>query len=243
MPAQEILIMAMTRMLSGVCTAGFTCHKDPKSRLRWIRPVKERGSLLLGDLTDAEGRVIQTGDVIELHPQQPRPGPTHAEDWVTDFIYHRPRLLRRLEGERRARFLAEHLDQAPGDVLSRKPTRSLCLIRPDRVWACFELDPYSLKYQARVGFDLQGVRHAQANSPRGVPVTDLKWRALGRKNWLGPDGGKLLLDERALREKLMAQEIYLALGLSRDFNGQVWLLVVGMHVVPDYEVEIDYGNL
>ena len=34
MPAQEVLILAMTRMLSGVCTAGFTREPDPISHLR-----------------------------------------------------------------------------------------------------------------------------------------------------------------------------------------------------------------
>jgi hypothetical protein len=242
MPAQEVLIMAMTRMLSGVCTAGFTRQPDPVSHLRWVRPVKEHGSLLLGDLMGADGRVIQLCDVVELHLQKPRPGPPHAEDWTTDFIYHRPRLLRRLEGERRARFLTEHLDQAPQDVLGPNPTRSLCLVRPDRLWARFELDPYSLKYQARVGFALAGVRHPGAGSPRGVPVTDVKWRALGRR-WLGRTGGELLLDEGVLRGRLSAQEIYLALGLSRGYQGKLWLLVIGVHVVPDYEVEVDYDNL
>jgi hypothetical protein len=242
MPAQEILIMAMTRMLSGVCTAGFTRQSDPVSHLCWVRPVKEHSSLLLGDLTDADGRVIQLGDVVELHLQKPRPDPPHSEDWITDFIYHRPRPLRRLEGERRARFLAEHLDQAPQDVLGRNPTRSLCLIRPDRLWARFDLDPYSLKYQARIGFTLEGTRHPQAGSPRGIPVTDIKWRALGR-SWLGHSGSELLLDEGALRGRLEAEEIYLALGLSRDYQGKLWLLAVGVHVVPDYQAEIDYGNL
>jgi hypothetical protein len=242
MPAQEILVMVMTRMLSGVCTAGFTRQRDPVSHLRWIRPVKERGTLLLGDLTDGDGRVIQPGDVVELHPRQPRPDPPHAEDWITDFIYHRPRLLRRLEGERRARFLREHLDQAPADVLGREPVRSLCLVQPDRLWARFDLDPYSYKYQARIGFTLPEARHPQANSTRGVPVTDVKWRALGR-TWLEPTEGKLLLDESALRARLKAQEIYLALGLSRGFKGQLWLLAIGVHVVPDYQVEIDHANL
>jgi hypothetical protein len=242
MPPQEVLIMAMTRMLSGVCTAGFTRQRDPVSHLRWVRPVKERGSLLLGDLTDADRRVIQLCDVVELHLRKPCPDPPHTEDQITDFIYHRPRLLRRLEGERCADFLSNYLDKAPQDVLSKNPTRSLCLVRPDRLWARFELDPYSLKYQARIGFTLKGARHAQANSPRGISVTDIKWRALGR-GWLGQAGGELLLDEAALRGRLAAQEIYLALGLSRGYQGQLWLLVIGVHVVPDYQVEIDYENL
>lgn len=241
MPPQEILILAMTRMLSGICTAGFSREPHPVSQLRWVRPVKEYDTLLLGDLTDASGRVVQCGDVVELHLQRHRSDPPHTEDWVTDFIYHRPRVVRRLEGERRARFFAKHLDKAPADILGRNPTRSLCLVWPNRLWANFTLDPYSLKYQARIGFTLEGVHHAQANSPRGIPVTDLKWRALGR-NWLGERSRELALDDGALRERLQAEEIYLALGLSRGYQGQLWLLVIGVHVVPDYQAEIDYDN-
>jgi hypothetical protein len=242
MPAQQVLVMAMTRMRSGVCTAGFTTHKDPVSHLRWIRPVKERGSLLLGDLTDSDGRVIQLGDVIELQARQARSNPPHAEDWITDFIYHRPRLLRRLEGERRARFLAAHLDQAPADVLGCAPSRSLCLVQPARLWARFGLDPHSAQYQARIGFTLPSIRHPRANSPRGVPVTDVCWRALGRR-LLGQTQDTLALDDNALRARLAAQEIYLSLGLSRGFQGKLWLLVVGVHAVPEYQVEVDYDNL
>jgi hypothetical protein len=242
MPTQEVLILATTRMLSGVCTAGFTQQPDPVSHLRWIRPVKEHSTLLLGDLTDADGRVIQPGDVVELNLQRPRSDPPHAEDWITDFIFRRPRLLRRLEGDRRAGFLDKHLDQDPKDVLGRNPTRSLCLIRPDRLWACFTLDPHSFKYEARIGFILEGIPHTRANSPNGISVTDLKWRALGR-GWLGDRGGQLRLDDEALRERLRAEDIYLALGLSRGYQGKLWLLVIGVHVVPDYQAEIDYDNL
>jgi hypothetical protein len=244
MSPQEVLVMAMTKMLTGVCTAGFSREPDPASglRLRWVRPVKEHGSLLLGDLTDVDGRVIQIGDVIEFHLQKPRPNPPHVEDQVADFIFHRPRLLRRLEGERRAGFLAAHLDQAPQDILGRNPTRSLCLIRPERLWARFELDPYSLKYQARLGFTLADASHPQAGAPRGAPVTDVKWRALGR-TWLGRGGGELLLGDGALRERLAASDIYLSLGLSRGYQDKLWLMVIGVHVVPDYQVEINYADL
>jgi len=239
MPAREVLVLAMTRMLSGVCTAGLVNQAHPASRLSWVRPIKEHSSLLLGDLTDAQGRVIQLGDVVELQLSRRRPVPPHTEDWITDFVYHRPRLLRRLEGERRARFLAEHLDRAAEEVLGQTPSRSLCLVRPDGLWAHFSLDPYSLKYEARIGFS---ACHPQANSPRGLSVTDIKWRALGR-TWLGEKGGELKMDEAALLRRLPAEEVYLALGLSRGFQGKMWLIVIGVHMVPDYQVEIDYRNL
>ncbi len=243
MPAEEVLIMAMTRMLSGVCTAGLSLHPHPSSHLAWVRPVKEHGSLLLGDLTDAEGRVIQCSDVVALNLIRHRPHPPHAEDWTSDFIFHRPRLLRRLEGEKRARFLTGHVDKAPQEVLGPQPSRSLCLVRPERCWASFTLDPHSLKYEARIGFTLDGAPHQRANSARGIPVTDLKWRALGR-HWLEDDGAeKISLDEARLQKRLGAQDTFLALGLGRSYRGESWLLVIGVHTVPDYQAEIDYTQL
>jgi hypothetical protein len=75
----------------------------------------------------------------------------------------------------------------------------------------------------------------------GLPVTDVKWRALGRE-WLS-GGGRLDYDEDELRDRLGVEDFYLALGLSRSYEGEYWLLVLGVHTVPDYEVAIDYGNL
>ncbi len=51
------------------------------------------------------------------------------------------------------------------------------------------------------------------------------------------------MDEAALLRRLPAEKVYLALGLSRGFQGKLWLIVIGVHVVPDYQVEIDYSNL
>ena len=68
-------------------------------------------------------------------------------------------------------------------------------------------------------------------------MTDLKWRALGRA-WLG-EGRSTCAGDTALVERLHADAIYLTLGLSRNYQGQYWPLVVGVHVVPDYDAVID----
>jgi hypothetical protein len=237
MPLQPVLILAMTKMRSGICTAGFTPDSDPITGLRWVRPVREFGAVLPGDMLDTDGRPVQCCDVVELNLLAPRPNPPHVEDWVTDFVHHCPRVLRRLEGQRRADFLAEHLDSAPDDVVLHH-TRSLCLVRPERVWARFSLDAFSGKYEARMGFLLSGdLIHPGMGDRRGVTVTDLRWRALGRR-WLedqtGRRGGSLLLDQQVLLERLSAEAVYLALGLSRVWQGKRWVLVVGVHTVPDY---------
>ena len=232
MPPQEVLILAMTKMRAGICTAGFTLDPDPVTGLRWVRPVRDFDTLHRGDMSDADGRLVQCCDVVELNLIEPRPEPPHVEDWLTDFVHHRPKLLRRLEGEKRAQFFPRYLDHAPEDVLIHH-TRSLCLVQPERVWAFFRLDSYSGKYEARMGFSLEGdVNHPRALSRRGVSVTDLKWQALGRA-WLGEDGGSLTLNHDDFFERLNIDSLYLALGLSRSWQGEYWPLVIGVHAVPE----------
>lgn len=242
MAKHEVLLLAMTKMRSGICTAGFTLHPDPLSGLRWVRPVRAFGSLLPGDMAEPDGHLFRCCDVVELDLIAPRADPPHVEDWVTDFVHHPPHLLRRLDGQKRAQFLARYLDRAPDDVLHRH-TRSLCLVQPERLWACFALDAYSGKYSAHLGFTLHAGGPTPFTTPAaGITVTDLKWRALGR-SWLGSEGGSLELDDAALRERLGAEAVYLALGLSRSWQGKHWLLIIGVHVVPDYHIEIDLKAL
>ncbi len=229
----DFLVLAMTKMLSGICTAGFTADPDPVTGLRWVRPVKEAGTLLLGDMTTADKQVLTAWDVVDLGLLKPRPDPPHVEDWLCDFIFHRPRKLRRLEGDRRAAFLADHLDKAPEEVLVHQ-RRTLCLIHPDQLTAHFSLDPLSGKYQVRIDFT-----HGDQNYSM-LPVTDMKWRALGR-GWLG-DGGELSLPLETLQERLEIETVYLALGLSRGYQGKLWPLAIGVHTVPDFEAIIDYEN-
>ncbi len=245
----EVLILAMTKMLSGICTAGFTCERAPVTGLRWVRPVREFETLRPGDMTDEEeDYLIQCCDVVELDLLEPRPDPPHVEDWLTEFVQHRPRRLRRLSGQKRRDFFPQYLDQAPEDVLI-KHQRSLCLVKPEEVWARFSLDTYTGKYKARMGFRLPGnVNHPRALKPRGVSVTDLKWRALGRA-WLDSEGGHLHLDHETLLARLNAEAVYLTVGLSRYWHGEYWLLVHAVHVVPDYEmptttdyIELAHGN-
>lgn len=238
MSTQEVLILAMTKMLSGICTAGFTCEEAPTTGLCWVRPTRAFGTVLPGDMMGSDGRLFQCGDVVELTLLEPRPNPPHIEDWVTDFVYRPPKLLRRLSREKRAAFFADHQDQAPEDVLCHH-TRSLCLVQARELWSRFSLDPYSGKYQARLGFTLAcKSQDPRAQSTRGVPVTDLKWRALGR-TWLGDKGGVLELDHKELVARLDAEAFYLTLGLSRKWKGQHWLLAHAVHVVPDYTMNID----
>lgn len=242
MPPKEVLIMAVTRMKAGVCTAGFIHEPHPESHLRWVRPVKSFRNLLLDDLCDTNGRIVEMGDVVLLNLLHPEPEAVHCEDWLTDFIRPPVRLIRQLTDEKRATFLAEHSDSNPSAVLNQH-TRSLCLLQPQAIWAEFTCDPYSGEYEARLGFRLDDRIYPTNHPQRGLPVTDLKWRALGRQWLTQEEQQRLCLDHTALHQRLGATVIHLSVGLSRTFAGKIWPLVIGVHPVPDYTIAIDYNQL
>jgi hypothetical protein len=241
MPVREVLILAVTKMLGGVCHAGMTTEPHPVTVLRWVRPVREHGHVLLGDITTSGGTVLRPFDVIEINLLRPRPIPPHTEDWITDFVYLRPRIVRRLECERRAQFLSRHLDTAPRQVLEGRQ-RSLCLIRPDWIKGYFQLDSHSGRFDARLSFGLDGRSYTGSRAQGGFSVTDLKWCALGRA-WLRvADESRIVLDPDVL-QPLGIQAIYLTVGLTRSFKGGTWIIVVGVHTVPDYQAVVDYDDI
>ncbi len=241
MPVQEVLMLAVTKMVGGVCIAGMTAETDSVTGLRWVRPIRERGHVLLGDITAAGGQVLRPFDVVEFNLLRSYPIPPHTEDWVTDFVRHRPRVVRRLEGQRRADFLDKYQDTAPRQVLEGQQ-RSLCLIKPDWIKGCFRLDGYSGQFDARLAFGLNRRPYRGSVAKGGHSVTDLKWRALGRA-WLPPDGGWTEFDGGDLEARFGIQQVYLAVGLTRSYEGGHWLIIVGVHTLPDYEAAIDNDNL
>ncbi|MCL7453331.1 MAG: hypothetical protein M8467_09810 [Anaerolineae bacterium] len=240
MAVKEVLLLAVTRMLGGVCVAGMTAEPDPVTRLRWVRPVRDYGHILLGDITTAEGQLLQPFDVVEFSLLRPQPDPPHSEDWITDFR-QRPKVVRRLQGERRSHFLRTYQDTDPDQVL-RNHERSLCLFQPQWIKGCFRLDAYSGKFDARLSFGLDGQRYLGSHAKGGLSVTDLRWRALGR-SWLPPDGGWVDFDMGDLEVRFGIQEVYLSAGLTRSHQGGYWCIVIGVHTVPDYQVVVDRDNL
>jgi hypothetical protein len=172
---------------------------------------------------------------------QPRPRPPHTEDWITDFVHDRLCIIRRLESSRRTGFLQKHQDTAPQQVLDSQQ-RSLCLLKPQWIKGRFRLDEYSGQFDARLAFGANGRTFSGSYAKGGFPVTDIKWRALGR-TWLPEHGGWTEFDAGDLETRIGTQEVYLALGLSRSYRGECWPMVIGVHTVPDYEVAVDYDNL
>ncbi len=222
----EIVILAVTKMLSGFCIGGISLASG-----KWVRPVKERGTILLGDIKYADGSFMRPFDVVSFELGAHRPKPPHIEDWTCDFVHERPRCLGHFDETERRKFCRTYAsDGSEKRLLACDISLTLC--PPVPTAAMFSLDEYSGKYDARIlipGFD-QG---------RGVPVTDLKWRALGRE-LLKRGANPLKLSSLKLKSLVGVEAVQLAFGLSRIHENQCWPMVIGVHTFPDYQAEIDY---
>ena len=233
MPTVTTLILATARADDGLCVAGMTTEPNPVTGLRWVRLVRERGHLRMKDLITPDGRTLRPFDVVELNLLQRRPIPPRTEDWVADFERVPPRLLRQLESERRARFLRQHCDGAPRQVLVGQQ-RSLCLIRARSIKGSFRQEPGSAHLRARLSFKV-GPRTYGGSLPQGgFATTDPGWLALGR-SWLPEGGGWIEFDSGILRARHGIQEIYLVVALSRCEQRRFEPVIAGVHTVPDYQ--------
>jgi len=222
----RVVVLAVTKMLSGMCTGGIALASG-----KWVRPVKDHGAVLLGDLSYADRTVMRPFDVVDLPLTKPRPAPPHVEDWLCEFVKIRPVKVGYVI-EKRLPFMERYSEPENVQALLAGE-RSLVMFEPSDAEATFALDSYSGKYDVRVAMPETG--------ERPLPVTDIKWRALGRKLLAGRDYVALRAD--GVRETLASQRIFIALGLSRTHEGKHWPLVVGVHLWPDYEADIDYSNL
>lgn len=242
-----LVLLAVTVMKTGVCIAGVR-REAPKT---WVRPVREFGTVLLGDITyptppgaGGERRVMRPFDIVELTLGRARPDPPHVEDWTCDFAHSRPRLLATLAEGQREQVLAAA--GASSDAIWTDRNRSLGTLRVDDVSATFTADAYAGTYEARVVFP------GLPSDIASVACTDLKWRALGRRLLARGQAAAasqgathvLRLGGDELRAALGGpSDIWLALGMTRLHDGRTWPLVVGVHTVPEYEADVDYHAL
>lgn len=238
---ETVLILAVSKTFDGACMGGMTTESDPVTGLCWVRPTRKDGRLFMDDLTTPNNEILRPFDVVEINLLRPRPTPPHTEDWIADFVRDRPRVIRRLEGESRSRFLHKYCDTAPRQVLVGQQ-RSLCLVKPGSVTGSFRQDPGSAHLDARMAFTLGGRTYRGPFAKGGLATTDLRWLALGQ-GWLPECGGWTEFDAGILEARYGIEEIYLVIGLSRSHQRRFKPVIVGVHTVPDYQATTSYATL
>ncbi|HSH80821.1 MAG TPA: hypothetical protein VLA19_20010 [Herpetosiphonaceae bacterium] len=229
MTTTDVLILGVARQSGGLMIAGMTTERDPVTRLRWMRLAPSDVPLEPDELRYADGSLVRLGDVVRLELGAGRPQPPHVESVDLDLSSGQIERVRRLQGERRVAFFAEHLDPDPADVLRNK-ARSLCLVRPDHLYAIASFDEETGKFEARLALHIGRLR----SNEEGILVGDIYWRALMRA-WLG-ENEYLEFDDEQLRAEL--GEIYVVIALGRKAP-----VVIGVHTVPEYDVTLDESAL
>jgi len=239
--SRDITTLAITKMHGGVCTAGID------STGCWVRPVRALSqqsssttgasdySLLPIDFFHGGTSHLVNLAVTRVYLTGQAPDPPHVEDWIIDSR-KKPELLRKLAPSEQRDFLASHVEPGISRLLPT-PAASLCLVRPKRFSFLFRVAPSGSDVSVRSSFT------AGADRLGDIACTDLRMRVLGRSMLAGkPHEAELRLSEEDFGRRAKS-EVYLALGLSRLYQGKHWPLVVGVHSIPELDVEIDYARL
>lgn len=237
---KDITVLAVTRMHGGVCTAGIAADG------RWVRPVRPTAErpwqqnaitdfcLLPLDFFHGGKSHLLNLAVTRFWLAGPAPKLPHVEDWTVD-LKRKPQLLRKLTRDEQAAFLAAHTDSSLA-VLESDARRSLGLFRAERFAFSFGLNKSGEDVTVRASFTIAG------RTVNDVGCTDLRMRALGRKLIEKSNGASCALTDADFTRH-GKQATYLAVGLSRLYQGKHWLLLVGVHALPEIEVEVDYARL
>ena len=120
----------------------------------------------------------------------------------------------------------------------------MCLIHPSDVTVELQHSPGN-DLRVRLWFKVNGEQF-QCQVGNAATVTDLEFRALARE-WLRdvqPQGDvrTAQFDPAEVARRLECRDLYLSFGWSRDFKGEYWPLIVGVHPLPRRPVVVDYRN-
>jgi len=233
--SKELVILAMTKMANGICLAGIEAKTG-----QWIRPVRL-------DISDPMEHCLQLTDFIiqgeprikllalsEIFLKEPKPSPPHIEDWILDRRF-KPRLIKQLNDKEKIDFLNAHAHQENLKRLQAKEC-SLGLIQPDDFLIHFKPNKKGDDIAVRIDFSLLKERCKEK------PCPDIKLRALGRYilQYLKKPSHCLSLEDFF---KKGYTNIFFTIGLTRLYQGENWLMVIGVHTIPEYKAEIDFSQL
>ncbi|MBN2603553.1 MAG: hypothetical protein JXA91_05440 [Candidatus Thermoplasmatota archaeon] len=220
----DLKILAVTRMLNQICVAGID------DDLKWRRPVRRSTlNILLSDIFDNNTCIIKNYNQVRFRFECNLNNVPHSEDFSINTEY-KPILINELSIDDLRSDLnkideSENFEENITSYLIEN-NRSLALIKPDEITGFTWFKSLNDKYQPRIQFELN-------NEKYDFSCTDLKWRAYG----------KSIANIKNVEELIKERDIYFAIGLTRKFMDKYWPMVVGIHILPDYECKINYKSL
>jgi hypothetical protein len=232
---RTIFVTGLTRMYGGfVCISGIDMQSG-----KFVRPeihYPERPGIKKEFLFDNDHLIVKPLVKIELDFIRADPkSDFHTEDWEIDPA-SRPRLVAIPTDKEKQMILEQHLDNSLDDVLSDQ-SRSLIIVKPQNI-PLINLSIKDDKLRTHMTF-----RDISGSLQRHLPVTDANWLAVSRWLWIKHKGDKKSTEEN-LRFFLKGKDIYIRIGITREFQGQKWKQISGVFTFPDWldgQSFVDYG--
>lgn len=207
-----------------VCISGIDLQTG-----KFVRPIihyPERPGIKKEFLFDNQQLIIKPLVKIELDFLNAEPKSAfHTEDWEIN-PYCKPKLVSIPTDIEKKEILDKHLDQSADNALYEQD-RSLIVVKPKQV-PLIDLSLKEDRLRTHITFrDLSG------GLQRHLPVTDANWLAIARWLWMKHRGNKKRTESN-LRWFLEKTDIYLRIGMTRQFQGKKWKQISGIFSFPDW---------
>jgi len=220
-----IFITGLTRMYKGfVCISGIDTETG-----KFVRPIihyPERLGIKKEFLFNNQKLIIKPLVKVELDFLQAEPkSDFHTEDWQINPTV-KPKLISIPSEDEKKKILENHLDKSVDNALHDQ-SRSLIIVKPQQV-PLVNLSIREDRLRTHLTFrDLSGGLQPH------MPVTDANWLAITRWLWMKHKGNKKRTEDN-LRFFLRSKNIYLRIGVTREFQGQKWRQISGVFSFPDW---------
>jgi len=234
----EITVLAVTRLSTGVCIAGITNDGN------WIRPTRPNHNdtwrqLEYEDCKDANGIwVVKKGNVVRMDILGHIPSGAHTEDWKIGS--RKPELTRMLDEDEYMNICEECSEDSLGCLEREEANRSLIMVCPDEVNSfsfCIETD-----WEGRKKFIPRCTFKVGEQWQNNIGVSDAEWRGLGRQFIKEKGGNVNIIRSQEIFNQLEINKCWFTIGRN-EVNSKAYLLVVGIHLFPVKEFEMDFERI
>ena len=218
---KNIFVTGVTRM-----RGGFACVSGLDDLGKFVRPeihYPDRPGIKTDYLYVNNQVVIRPLAIVEMEFLRQIPKQSfHTEDWEIDGSV-KPRLIALPNEKERLNILSRHTDQSLDRALGDQ-SRSIVIIAPKNT-PTIEIKTWEDQLQCHFSFyDEAGDYH------RHLRVTDANWLAVCKHLW----HKDRFSTSTKLSHLIGGKQLFLRIGITREWKSQVWRQVSGVFSVPDW---------
>ena len=236
----KLTVLAVTKREYGVCIAGVD------EKLNWVRPVKNR-ILVLNDIKLNGNVYLSNSCVYNFSAKKVSSKGYQTENYLMEekepISY-----FKKLGDAERDKIFSKLSENS---LIMSNPNQGVCNLLKEKNRSLILLGPVTIDsveiskddtIHARFDFNIGQIKVKNQNL-RSLPCTDLKFLSFAKDLLDEQNTAYLRLNGDDLKDLLKVEKFFIAVGLTAEpYKGDYWPMVIGVHAIPDYTQEINYGN-